>query len=91
MSETTEQRAGTPASEDNGNSCPKVKDANVQTDDEDNNTSIEIGVSKAMNEHVRDKIGKYASPIDTSPKPSDLRIGNLQIGDNNKDLKKYGK
>jgi hypothetical protein len=78
------------ASGDNGNSPSDTKDANMQTDENDNKP-IESVVNEKTDSHVKKEIGEYATPIDTSPKSSDLLIGNLQIGDDSKDLKKYGK
>ena len=90
MSETTEHTVkDSPTSGDNGNS-PDKKDAYVQTG-EDDNKPIETGINQKKDDYVKSEIGEYATPIDTSPKSSDLKIGNLQIGDDIKHLKKYGK
>ena len=69
-----------------------MQEPEVQIDDTDNSPiePIEIGINKAKEACIKNQIGEYATPIDNSPKSSDLQIGNLQDGDS-KNLMKYGK
>ena len=46
---------------------------------------------KAKNSEVKKIIGEYSTLVDVDPKSSELRVGNLQIGEDVKNLKRFGK
>ena len=48
-------------------------------------------LNEAQNIHVKEKIGDYSTLLDVDPKSSELRVGNLQIGEDVINLKRFGK
>ena len=48
-------------------------------------------LDKAQNSEVKKIIGEYSTLVDVDPKSSGLRVGNLQIGEDVKNLKRFGK
>ena len=48
-------------------------------------------LNEAQNIHVKEKIGDYSTLLDVDPKSSELRVGNLQIGEDAINLKRFGK
>ena len=48
-------------------------------------------LDKAKNSEVKKIIGEYSTLVDVDPKSSGLRVGNLQIGEDVKNLKRFGK
>ena len=48
-------------------------------------------LDKAQNSEVKKIIGEYSTLVDVDPKSSELRVGNLQIGEDVINLKRFGK
>jgi hypothetical protein len=48
-------------------------------------------LNEAQNSHAKKKIGDYSTLVDVDPKSSELRVGNLQIGEDVINLKRFGK
>ena len=48
-------------------------------------------LNEAQNIHAKEKIGDYSTLLDVDPKSSELRVGNLQIGEDVINLKRFGK
>jgi hypothetical protein len=48
-------------------------------------------LDKAQISEVKKIIGEYSTLVDVDPKSSGLRVGNLQIGEDVKNLKRFGK
>jgi hypothetical protein len=60
-------------------------------EEQDFNRALNVLKNEAQNIHVKEKIGDYSTLLDVDPKSSELRVGNLQFGEDVINLKRFGK